>query len=516
MNEYLQALREGITPKLLDAIIEAHKNDRDRMKNLYERYKVAVEGVPILQRSPIEYEDFETGTIKRIDNKVNNQLNNSFDGDIVDTKVGYMFGHAISYAVDIGKEKSKTQTPLEKAIEEFNLRSNVEDEDAEWGKKAAICGYGARLAYIDTDGKERVKNVNPWEVIILSSNHIAEPEFAIRYYPVTRVSPDGTKKEFHKAEVYDGTKIYFFESENETEYEPISEQPHLFEYCPLFGLPNNEELMGDAERVIKLIDAYDRTLSDASNEIEQYRLAYLILKGMGADEETLEKLKKTGIFELYDEKEDVKYLTKDINDQMIENHLNRLEENILRFAKSVNFSDEAFGGTITGVAMKYKIMALENKCITMERKMTAALRYQYKVLCSAWAKRNICSKEDFLKVWFGFKRNLPANVLDEAQTTVQLRGQVSEKTRLSLLSFVDDVDYELEEMQKEIEEQDEYTRALQGFVGPGADNKTKKNKSSSKDDESVCPTCGGSGKVTSDATGSQIVCKSCGGDGVIG
>ncbi|NRG43525.1 phage portal protein [Bacillus sp. CRN 9] len=466
MNEFLQVFNEGITGQLVSAVIDAHQNDRERMKGLYDRYKIAAEGVPILQRTPIDYEDFETGAMKRIDNQVNNLLNNSFDGDIVDTKVGYMFGHAISYQVDseekVEKVEDRVKTPLETMIEEFNLRSNVDDEDAEWGKKAAICGYGARLAYVDTDGKERIKNINPWEVIILSSNSIAEPEFAIRYYKVSRVMKDGTKKEHFKAEVYDSTKIYFYESENDGDYRLVKEQAHMFEYCPLYGLPNNEELMGDAERVLKLIDAYDRTLSDASNEIEQYRLAYLILKGMGADEETLKNLKKTGIFELYEETDDIKYLTKDINDQMIENHLNRLEENILRFAKSVNFSDESFGGNVTGVAMKFKIMALENKCITMERKMTAALRYQFKVLCSAWSKRNICSEEDYLKVWFGFKRNLPVNLLDEAQTTQSLQGRVSEKTRLSLLSFVDDVDYELEALQKEAEDFDSRQDSLGG------------------------------------------------------
>lgn len=43
---------------------------------------------------------------------------------------------------------------------------------------------------------------------------------------------------------------------------------------------------GDAEKGLSLIDAYDRTLSDVSNEIEQCGLAYLILKGLGADEDT--------------------------------------------------------------------------------------------------------------------------------------------------------------------------------------------------------------------------------------
>lgn len=446
MREYIDIiLKQGITPTIIAMLIEEHKDDRDRMKSQYERYKVKLEGVPILQRKPIEYEDFETGAIKRIDNKVNNQLNNAFDVEIVDTKVGYMFGHPISY------ESEDKESKLAKEIKDFNTRNIVEDEDSEWGKKATICGYGARLVYVDTDGKLRIKNINPWEVIILSDGDITEPVFSMRYFSSFTLE-NGVKKEIHKAEFYDSKKIYFFQSnDGGANYTLVGTQIHFADYCPLFGLPNNEELMGDAEKVYKLIDAYDRTISDASNEIEQYRLAYLILKGLGADEETLNNLKRTGIFELFDEKDDVSYLTKDINDSLIENHLDRLEENILRFAKSVNFSDESFGTSITGVAMRFKIMALENKCITMERKMTAALRYQYKVLCSVWAKKGICTTEDYLKVWFSFKRNLPSNLLDEAQTTSQLRGQVSEKTRLSLLSFVDDVDYEIEEMEKEKE-----------------------------------------------------------------
>lgn len=435
--------QEGINGEIVEQMIEAHKSDHDRMQKLYERYKAEPSGVPILRRQPVEYDDFETGAIRRIDNKVNNRLNNAFDSEIVDTKIGYMFGHPISYSVD-------KQDTLQILVDEFLLRNDIEDKDSEWGKKAAICGYGARLAYIDTEGNERVININPWEAIILSDSDITEPQYALRYYSVT-TGLKGNEKTVHKAEFYDDTFIYFFSSENGSDYQLVDQKPHLFDYCPLFGLPNNEELKGDAEKVLSLIDAYDRTLSDASNEIEQYRLAYLILKGMGIDDETLDKLKRTGVFELFDKDEDVHYLTKDINDTMIENHLNRLEQNILRFAKSVNFSDEQFAGNVSGVAMKFKLMGLENKCITMERKMTAALRYQFKVLCSAWNKRKGISVDDYLKVWFGFKRNLPINVLEEAQTTLQLKGAVSEKTRLSLLSFVDDVDFELEEMEKDKE-----------------------------------------------------------------
>ncbi|EWG12736.1 phage portal protein [Cytobacillus firmus] len=443
MNTYkfMRLFREkGADPKTIQEVIEEFKGDLQKRRIFYERYKASVQGVPILSRQPVDYEDFETGKVMRIDSKVNNHLNNAFDAEIVDTKVGYMFGHPISYDVDSKQENENMQLKTE--LENFIIRNNVEDKDSEWGKKAAICGYAARLCYIDKDGKERILNVDPWETIIISGTDFTEPEFSIRFF-------DLEDNKMH-VEFYDGSHFYVLET-GATGLRLIDKKPHTFDYCPLFGLPNNEELMADAEKVFKLIDAYDRTLSDANNEIEQYRLAYLVLRGLGLDDEDINTLKKTGVFELMGKDDSVSYLTKDINDTMIENHLNRLEQNILRFAKSVNFSDEAFGNNVSGVAMKYKLMALENKCITMERKMTAALRYQYKVLCSAWDKKGICSKEDFLKIFTSFKRNIPVNLLEEAQTAVTLKAVTSEKTALASLSIVDDVDYEIEQREREMD-----------------------------------------------------------------
>lgn len=507
MIKFLDIIREkGITPALIAEIIDAHKDDADRMRKLYKRYKVSVEGVPILSRKAIDYEDFETGKMIRLDNKVNNMLNNSFDSDIVDTKVGYLFGNPITYEIDDEREPGTT-SPVKQLIDDFNLRNHVADEDSEWGKMATICGQAARLAYIDKEGNERIVGIDPWEVVFFTDRHIHEPEYALRYYE--------TYNGQMKAEFYDATNVHYYSTKDSSAFILDDTKAHLFEGCPLFGLSNNKELMGDAEKVLSLIDAYDRVISDASNEIEQYRLAYLILKGLGADEDTLAKLKETGIFELFDEKDDIKYLTKDINDALIEHHLDRLEENILRFAKSVNFSDESFGGTVTGVAMKYKILALENKCITMERKMTAALRYQFKILFSAWNTRNKASKDEYLKVWFGFKRNLPADVLQESQTTQALKGNVSERTRLSQLSFVDDVDFELKEM-----EDDEFR--IGQMLDPleenpldfGKENKNSEDGSKKADDNRPCSVCGGSGKIPSPKTGDQIQCTTCKGTGV--
>lgn len=425
---------QGVTPDIVQKVIEAHAEDHERMNNLYQRYKADLDGPKIFNRQAVEYEDFETGgNVRRLDDKVNNRINNAFDADIVDTKVGYMFGHPIGYNLD-GENPT-----LKKEIDTFILRNNTEDIDSEYGKMAAICGQAARLAYIGTDANERIKNINPWEVAFIDED-IHEPTYSLRYYS----SDEDTHAEF-----YDDINIYYYKQSNGSPFVEYDVIPHMFDFNPLYGLANNLELKGDAEKVLASIDAYDRTLSDASNEIEQYRLAYLILRGMGADEETLSNLKKTGVLELFEKDDSVSYLTKDINDQMIENHLDRLEENILRFAKSVNFTDKSFGGQASGVSMKYKIMALENKSKTMERKFVSSLRYQFKVIFSAWAKRKSVSKDDYLNVWFAFKRSIPINTLDEAQSTSLLQGKVSERTRLSLLPFVDDVEFELEEMKND-------------------------------------------------------------------
>lgn len=441
MQEILKQLIEAdgrVTSEIIKDLIDEHAPTRARMLSLYERYKAV--SLPIFNR---EFED---------PNKINRKLNNSFDSEIVDTKVGYFIGHPIAYQID---QEQQNYEKVNDALSDFLIRNHADDLDAEIVKMATICGYGARLLYVDKSGLERVMNVNPWEVILVYDRSINEPQFALRYYDM--VYKEGEVKVTRtRVEWYDNQNVTYYIQDGKGEFvlditEERNPQPHLFDFVPLVVFPNNEEMQGDTEKVLNLIDAYDRTLSDVNSEIEQFRLAYMAFYGYDPDEETLAKARKTGAFGLDDKGEGVgvEFITKQINDAVIEHHLDRLEENIMRFSKNVDMTDEKFAGNLSGVAIRYKLMALETKCITMERKMAAALRQQFKVLATAWAKKGI--QLDYTNVYFQFKRNLPVNLLDEAQTTAQLRGHVSERTRLSQLSFIDDVDWELEEMRKDQE-----------------------------------------------------------------
>ena len=433
--------KNGVQPKHIEQMIELNKDNRRRMFNLYERYQAKQDAIPVFRHDPVkQYEDFETGgNVKRIDQFVNNKLNNAFEVEIVDTRVGYMHGVPIVY-----RDEDDEETKL---IQQFSLMNNVPDKDSELGKMAAICGYAARIIYIDKEGNERIKNLKPYNVMFLGED-ISEPEYSLHYFPVE--DKDAQEVVWH-AEFYDDTYYHTFVGGERSMHHRES-KPHLSDYNPLFGVPNNEELIGDTERVLSLIDGYDRTLSDASSEISQTRLAYLVLRGLGMDSDEIQDLQKSGAFELYDEKQDVKYLTKDVNDTMIENHLDRLEKNIMRFAKSVNFNSDEFNGNVPVIGMHLKLMALENKCITFERKMTAALRYQFKVLYSIWKRKSKRSGGDldYLNVSFKWKRNIPVNKLEEAQVLSTLNGQISDSSRYDLSNLIEDAENEIEKMNDEL------------------------------------------------------------------
>ncbi|MDA2124254.1 phage portal protein [Bacillus cereus] len=420
------------TSKLLKKIIDEFEPLKQRMINRYERYKASEKGVPIFTR------EFKGDGNK---DKVNNKLNNDFFSEIIDTKIGYMFGLPVSYSLDHEDDE------VLKRIQDFLKANHIEDADAETGKFASICGYGARLLYHDKEGIEKVMNIKPYEAIFLTNSSVAEPSYAIRCYPIKVIDGDDFK-DGYKVEFYNETNIIEYTGEDLDKLQETNRIPNLYKGVPLIGFPNNEELQGDVDKAIALIEGYDRSFSDVNSEIEQFRLAYMIFKGVDIDDATIKKLKQTGALDV-GENGEASFLTKDLNDNILEHHLDRLEKNICRFTKHVNLSDESFGGNLTGVAIRYKLLALETKSGTLEMKFTKSLRQQFKLLFDAWNLRSNKGELDYLCMTFQFTRNLPANLADEADVQSKLQGLVSEETRLSMLSVVSDPKAEIQKMQEE-------------------------------------------------------------------
>jgi SPP1 family phage portal protein len=358
-------------------------------------------------------------------NKINNKLPHDYRGEIVDQIVGYLFGKPVTYQLEKELYGSNTAAYDKDNVElaAWMRRVDVADLDAETAKRTAIMGVCYRLCYIDGDGTPNVEILNPWEVVFIDKdNAFAFSLDANSKYLITH---------------YDTFNITTYQEIGEGEFAQVTQTPHLFGRMPIVQFVNNDEQLPDFRKVEELIDAYDRTMSDAQNELEEFRQAYLFAKGIDIDAETVQMARSSGAFGSEETDADMKFLTKDVNDQFLEHHKDTLKNNIYRFSQTVDMSDEKFSGSgQTGESRKWKLFALENKAATKERKFAKGLANMFRVLCTAWAAKGFTLSWESIS--FSFDRNLPAELLTEAEIQQKLAGLVATDTRLGLASFITD------------------------------------------------------------------------------
>lgn len=430
MLQNLAQLNKDTKSQIITDIINDHQIRAQKMEAMYKSFKG---NTPILTR---EFED---------ENKLNNKIVADYRGDIINTVTGYVFGNPIARQINKTRYTDAIYQIAKDTMDDFLIRNNMEDVDAEVGKYAAICGYGAKLLYIDTDGNEACTSVKPWKCAFIGEATTGKPQYALFYE--TRYN---NGKPYLHAELYDKLYVTTYAKENETFVEGEI-KPHMFGTIPLIKYANNDEELGDFEKVETLIDSYEKIVSDVQNEAEEMRLAYMLFYGVNATAETLKQARQTGGFTLDPQnQEKIEFLTKNINIQFIENHKKTLNENIYKFAKVVDMSDESFAGNQSGESRKWKLLGLENKAITKERKFNTGDRQMFKALQTPWGIKGISI--NYIDIFNQFTRNIPVELSAEADIIQKLGIKISQKTALSLLSVIDDPDYEIKQIQLEAEE----------------------------------------------------------------
>lgn len=443
----------GINVELLQKIIQRHRPNAKYNEELYDRYMTIEGGTPIFQRR----------TPYNRERDINNKINNAFMQEIVNFKTGYFAGKPIGYGYSRGEEAEEVTGGAEgvdaatKIITDFTVRNNMYGVDMEVIKYASIYGYAGRLFYVEEDtGDIRVKPEDGYKVIILSNTDISEPKYAIRYFYTLDI--DNNKR--WTVEFYDNKDIHYYEGGSLSSLEEIKVEPHMFDFCPLQGVANNKELMGDAEPVMALIDDYDKILSDNSNEIESFVHALLLVTLLGDTKEVKKALQEanesgtihitpTGTTQI---NEPIKWLTKQINDTFTEHHLERLEKNIYRFSSTPNLNDESFGSA-SGVSLRFKLHGLETKCGMCQAQFMNAAQYMWKLLSAVWAKK-MQTYVDPLQITMGFERNFPLDHLANAQAAqAMIAAGVPEEVAWDIcIPEIDDIDYvkDIKEQEKEV------------------------------------------------------------------
>ena len=373
--------------------------------------------------------------------KPNNKIANAYASYITDTLVGYFIGEPITYTANDDVLLQDLQMILE--------HNDEADENAELAKNASIYGVAYEMLYLsEEDNMIRFKSLNPKEVIPIFDKTVEQNLLAVmRYYEDYDYVEDNT---YTIVEVIDATHVRRYKLN--TGLSLLEEYPHYFSMVPVAIFKNNEEESGDFERVISLIDAYDKMQSDSLNDFEYFVDAYLALYGFTADSEDVAQMKENRVL-LMDEGTSAEWLIKQVNDAYVENMKNRLDKDIHKFAKCPNMSDQEFASNASGIAIKFKLLGTENLVSIKERKFKRGLQQRFELMSMI---NNVLSEGfDWRAIDINFTRNIPSNDTDLANMVNTLKDIVSEETLLAQIPFVEDVQAELEKLKAEREENKE-------------------------------------------------------------
>ena len=125
-------------------------------------------------------------------------------------------------------------------------------------------------------------------------------------------------------------------------------------------------------------------------------------------------------------------------------------------------TDESFGGNVSGVAMEFKLLGMENITKIKTRYYKKGLRKRLRLFAS-WLSRSKAITVNIADINMTMTRALPKNLLEISQMVSNLWGKVSKKTLLAQVPFVEDVDEELKAVEKEAKEAAEQQMAVFGL-----------------------------------------------------
>lgn len=428
---------ETAIPEVIAKIIKKHEPNALHTKGLYERYQTTEEAIPIAKRTPA-YALKDPNV-----NRPNNKINHDYFSEIVDFFVGCFGKVKYSYSTtgeseeDTGGKASVDRAA--KALSDFVARNTMADKDNETKKFASICGYVGRLVYSDPAGEERVAIIPPYECAVLSNYELTSPEYGIRYHSTKNYNDENITK----VEFYDGEYCRYYEGDTKDKLVLVDFKETLFGgSCPLQIIPKNTEMLGDAENVLALIDAYDKAISDAGNDLESLASALLAIENIMLTEKDRVRLQNSGVvdyFSLGDKGAKIYYVTKDLSPEFLKNYTETLRGDIYRLSKTPNLSDGSFGAE-SGEARKFRIMGIEAKCTAFEGKLQLANTHMFSLLAAAWQAKRI--PVDPLQCFIEVSRNMPTDYTTEAQAVKALIDSgLPPQVAYSILTFIDDLDY---------------------------------------------------------------------------
>ena len=405
------------------------------LQKMINRFRTNVQ--PKLDKNKNYYDGIQSILNKRYndESKPCNRTVINYCKNIVDSYCGYLATPGcISYQSDQNIEE----------IMNILRYNDYQAEDSDLLLNALIYGVAAELMYIDNDGKTRFRLINPTQCFaVCDDSLIGDLLYFVRMYPVN----EWDDSDLYNVDVYSDYNVKHYTMSGMNGYLTfVSEEPHYFSQCPanILTLPDEKSIF---DCIIGLQDAANELLSSEVDDYSAFCDAYLALVGVDADAEDITSMKQNRVLVL-PEGATAAWLTKNANDTQVENILKRIHDSIYRIAQCPDFSSESFiGGVSSGIAIKYRLTGMETRAGKIEAEMKKALQRRVEIICGIASLK--LGEKVFRDINIEFKRNIPNDITSTINLINSLKGIVSDATLLSQLDFVDDVNAEIEAVNKQ-------------------------------------------------------------------
>lgn len=422
---------------------------KDNISKLITEHELGIERLTMLDN----YYNGNHVILERSREGANNRVVTNMAEYITDFATSYFIGNPITYQFEDDKQ--------EEILKAFQI-SNIDMVDNELCRDISKFGIGIELIYQNSNGNTISTNLDPRQAFVVLDDTVEyKTLLGIHYYD----KKDEDNKVICKiVNVYTAdTKYEYFMKDKEIQL--VNETEILYGSVPMIEYWNKSNIKGDYESVIPLIDAYNKLQSDRINDKEQFVDALLVLYGTLAGDNTEEKLetaralKELGMLEMPSDSK-AEFIAKTFNETDIEILKKSIVDDIHKISKVPNMTDENFAGNSSGVAMKYKLLGLEQLAKTKEGYYKMGVKERLKIYASVLNIKEL--NVDTSSIGITFNRSLPVNEIEISQLINNLKGTVSDETLLLQLPFIDDVNAEIDRIIEQKKNNIETQQALFG------------------------------------------------------
>lgn len=369
----------------------------------------------------------------------------------------------VGYNTGVPIKKNSKDEKINQIIQDYDRINDIEGLDSELWRDVGKYGRAYELQYRSRDDKDHSVISNVFETFVVYSLDVERrPLFAVRYPKYTV----GTQERMTVI-VYTDTEIITYKPTtigNMVLLEDHRDQ-HYWGEVPITEYSSDRYRQGSYEDVISLIDLYDSAQSDTANYMTDMNEAVLVISGdinssKYSVKDTID-MKRANLLILSSavnpdgskSKVDAGYIYKQYDVQGTEAHKSRLQKDIHKISFVPDLTDESFGGTQSGEAMKYKLFGFQQLSKTRQRTFKKGLMRRYRLLLNIKNQVQEADNTDLGELTITFTPNLPKAVLDELKALSDAGTEFSQETMLGLASFVEDIQTELDRIKAEQEEQ---------------------------------------------------------------